>query len=233
MQRFSHLPDQFSGIAPKSAKERTERQAFALPNFPKFSSNTIILFHQSHKPSCNNNSDHAAALARADDEGIDFGLPQGLTISDFDQKLEKWVRFHNILLMAATIHALGLPRDIKRSRSYMLRVKVSYREDHGGVTSKLFRLDDADVIDFDSARALGGVWPQSIEQLKSIREESEAQRRGSVAAVALECEPLAMQVVPFGSLRDLSPLKIQKDWKEKLRRGIESGKKLTRFEMTD
>lgn len=52
-----------------------------------------------------------------------------------------------------------------------------------------------------------------------------------MAAVALECAPLAMQIVPFGSLKDLSPLKIQQNWKEILIRYVENGKKMMRFEM--
>ena len=63
------------------------------------------------------------------------------------------------------------------------------------------------------------------------RKEGETARRGSVAAVALECKPLAMQIVPFGSLKDLGPLKIQQNWKQILIKDVENGKRLTRFEM--
>jgi len=169
-------------------------------------------------------------LAVADALGFDGGLPPGMTLVELDQKLEKWVKFHNSLLMAATIHALSLPRDLKRARQYLLRVKVSWRPDNGGVAAKFFRVDDAFLIDMESARAKGGVWPPSIDHVVKLREESEAMRRGTVAAVALECEPLAMQIVPFGSLRDLSPLRIQQQWKETLIRIAESGRRFTRFE---
>jgi splicing suppressor protein 51 len=133
--------------------------------------------------------------------------------------------------MAATIHALSLPRDIKRAKMFLLRVKVSYRPDHGGSPSKFFRVNDAFLIDIEEAKKLGSVWTQSIEHVDAMRVEGEALRRGSVAAVALECAPLAMQIVPFGSLRDLGPLKIQQNWKEILIREVENGKKLMRFEM--
>ncbi|KAF8953213.1 hypothetical protein BDZ97DRAFT_1767613 [Flammula alnicola] len=178
---------------------------------------------KTHKEWCNINIDHAKELANADAKGFKFGLPPGITLLELDQMLERWVKFHNSLLMAATIHALALPRDIKRSRSYMLRVPR--------VAAKYFRVDDASVIDMDSGRALGGVWPESIDHINRMREESESLRRGTIAAVALECEPLAMQVVPFGSLRDLSPLRIQQSWKEILIKDVENGKRFTRFEM--
>ncbi|KAF8956236.1 hypothetical protein BDZ97DRAFT_1852863 [Flammula alnicola] len=177
---------------------------------------------KSHKDWCNNNIGHVEELARADAMGFKRGLPPGVTLLELDQKLEKWVKFHTTLLLAATIHALSLPRDIKRSRLYLLRVQVSYRSEHGGITAKFFRVDDAFLIDIDTAH-----------QIDKMREESESQRRGAVAAVALECNPLAMQIVPFGSLRDLSPLRIQQRWKEILIRDVENGKRATRFDMKD
>jgi len=84
------------------------------------------------------------------------------------------------------------------------------------VFCEIFRVNDAKVIDVVSARALGGVWPESIDHIAEMREESESARRGTVAAIGLECAPLAMQVLPFGSLRDLSPLRIQPNWKDTL-----------------
>ena len=188
---------------------------------------------QSHKDWCNKNVEHAAALAKADALGYArmLDVPEGLTLTELDEKLGKWVKVQNSLLMAATIHALSLPRDLKRSHSYMLRVTVGYRPDNDGVPAKFFRVNDAKIIDFVSARALGGVWPVSIDHIVKRREESENARRGTVAAIGLECDPLPMQVVPFGSLRDLSPLRIQQNWKEILINDVETGKKFTRFEM--
>src|SRR6266567_199845 len=91
---------------------------------------------QTHKLWCNTIIEHAKELAKADAEGFSWDLPDGITLVDLDQKLEKWVKFHNSLLMAATIHALSLPRDIKRAKMFLLRVQVSYRPDHGGVPAK-------------------------------------------------------------------------------------------------
>ena len=133
--------------------------------------------------------------------------------------------------MAATIHAMSLPRDINRAKMFLLRVQVSYRPDHGGVPSKFFRVDDAFLIDVEEAKKMGPVWTGSIEHIDGMRREGEALRRGGVAAVALECAPLAMQIVPFGSLKDLSPLIVQQNWKEILVRNVKHGKRLMRLEM--
>ncbi|KAF9530200.1 hypothetical protein CPB83DRAFT_851156 [Crepidotus variabilis] len=183
-----------------------------------------------HKTWCNNNVDHLAELEAADRDGLNVGLPDGMSLVELDQRLEKWVKYHNSLLMAATIHALELPRDLKRSHQYLLRVRVSYRTDNEGVPGKLFRVDKAFLVDIQSSRSKGPVWVQSIDEIERLRTESEEKRLGTVAAIALECSPLAMQIVPFGSLRDLSPLRIQKEWKEILIRNVENGKRFTRFE---
>lgn len=156
-----------------------------------------------------------------------------MTFLELDQKLEKWVKFHSSLLMAATLHALELPRDVTRSRSYMLHLEVFYHPDHTGINARAFRFINASVIDMASAEALGEIWVNSVKQIRELREESEAKGLGTVVAVALECKPLAVQVVPFGSIRDLSRLKIQPRWKDILKRDIESGRKFTRFEMED
>lgn len=152
-----------------------------------------------------------------------------MTLTDLDQRLEKWIKFHNSTLMAATIHALALPRDIKRSRTHIVRMQVSYREDNNGAPGKFFRVDRAEAIEMDEARRLGGAWPESLVQIGKLREESEKRRMGTVAAIGVECYPLAVQIVPFGSLRDLSPLEIVKDWEQVLKRDVQNAKKFTKF----
>ena len=131
--------------------------------------------------------------------------------------------------MAATIHALALPRDIKRSRTHIVRMQVSYREDNNGSPGKFFCVDRAEAIEMDEARRLGGAWPESLVQIGKLREESEKRRMGTVAAIGVECYPLAVQIVPFGSLRDLSPLEIVKDWERVLKRDVQNAKKFTKF----
>ena len=185
---------------------------------------------QQHKDACKKNAEHVEELAKADESGFSSPfLPPGVTFAELDHRLEKWVKFHNSTLMAATIHALALPRDLTRSRTYVLRMTVRARTDHNGVTGKFFRVTDAQVIEIAEAQRWPPPWPESLEQLALLREESESKRRGTVAAIGVECPPLGVQLVPFGSLRDLSPLRILSDWKDILRRDVEDGKKFTRF----
>jgi splicing suppressor protein 51 len=97
------------------------------------------------------------------------------------------------------------------------------------VPATRFRFINARVIEIAEAQKLPAPWPESLEQLATLREESESKQRGTVAAVGIECPPLGVQFVPFGSLRGLSPLKILPNWKDILKRDIETGKKFTRF----
>ena len=152
-----------------------------------------------------------------------------MSFSELDQRLRKWVKFHNSTLMAATIHALALPRDITRSRTHVLGVKAHHRMDGVDNPAKRFILIDARVIEIMEAQKFPAPWPEALKQLAAMREESESRQRGMIAAVAIECPPLCVQFVPFGSLRDLNRLKILPDWKEILKRDVESGKRFTRF----
>lgn len=152
-----------------------------------------------------------------------------MTFTELDLRLERWIKFHKSTLMAATIHALALPRDITRSRTHVVKMTVRPRLDHKGVSAKFFRIIDATVVDIAEAQNYSAPWPESLEQLASLREESEGKRRGTIAAVGIECRPLGVQFVPFASLRDLSSLRILPNWKEIAIRDVESGKKFTKF----
>lgn len=156
-------------------------------------------------------------------------LPDGMSLTEMDQRLEKWIKFHKNTLMAMTIHALSLPKDITRTRTHIVRMIVAPRLDHGGAPSKYFRVRDAVVVTMNDAMGYPAPWAESLVELEKLRVESENMRRGSVAAVGVECPPLGVQFVPFASLRDLSRLVILPNWKEIATRDIENGKKFTTF----
>ncbi|RDB26909.1 hypothetical protein Hypma_005012 [Hypsizygus marmoreus] len=172
---------------------------------------------KTHKDICNRNAEHAAAVVEADQNG--FGstlLPPGISFKELDERLEKWIKFHHSTLMATIIHGLALPRDLKRSRTHVIQMKVCPRLDHNGVSGKFFRVLNAEAVEISTARGFSPVWEESLEQMRTLREESEGKRQGTVAAIGVECEPLGVQFVPFGSLRDLSPIRILPNWKELL-----------------
>lgn len=102
---------------------------------------------------------------------------------------------------------------------------VRPRLDHKGVAAKFFRIIDASVVEIAEAQRYHTPWPESLEQLASLREESESKRRGTIAAVGIEWRSLGVQFILFGSLRDLSLLRILPNWREIAIRDVESDKK--------
>lgn len=152
-----------------------------------------------------------------------------MTLKELDARLEKWIKFHNPTLMGACIHALDLPRDITRSRSHVLHIQVWPRIDHGGSASKYFRIVSAEPLAITEAMTYRAPWPESLDELKKLRDESESNGLGTVAAIGIVCLPLGVQIVPLGSLKGLSSLQIVSHWKETLINDVENGKKFTRF----
>ncbi|KAK7689834.1 hypothetical protein QCA50_006473 [Cerrena zonata] len=81
-----------------------------------------------HKPSCNNNSELAEALKEQDNTPMGLidriMLPDNMSLYELDQRLAKWVKFHNAMLMWATIHALGIPVSENNARTMVLHLKI-------------------------------------------------------------------------------------------------------------
>ena len=156
-------------------------------------------------------------------------LVDGVSMYELDQRLEKWVRWHNPTLMAATIQALRLPADVSRARTHLLYVKLEPRgqAEHQGAPGKYFRVLDAEVIEVEDGMRRSSPWPESIMQLREMGEEMERNGRGYVAAAMVECPPLAVQTVPFGSLteRALRREIMHDTWKHFFIRHIEEGQK--------
>ena len=65
--------------------------------------------------------------------------------------------------------------------------------------------------------------------LKERSEESERAGTGTETAAGIECPPLTVQMIPFGSITDMSRMKVLDNWREILIKDIEDGKKLTPF----
>ena len=184
---------------------------------------------QKHKRGCQLNADLADALK--EHEQSPFGLlerlvlPDGLSRYELDQRLEKWVRWHHPTLMAATLSALRLPDDLARARTHVLHITLDARTDHGGAAAKFFRVLDARVVAVADAMRFDAPWPESLVALRDMQDDSEHMRRGAIAACMVECRQLAVQTVPFGSIKNLRE-PVDPLWKEGLIRYVEEGKKL-------
>ncbi|KAH7913088.1 hypothetical protein BJ138DRAFT_1003056 [Hygrophoropsis aurantiaca] len=122
-----------------------------------------------------------------------------------------------------------LPRDLKRTSTHVVRTRLDIRTDHGGSPAKYFRVRQCEAIPIAEAKKLVDPWRESLEDLEKLRKESESMGRGTVAAMAIECPPLGVQMVPFGSMKSLSSLPKIPHWKDVLFKDVENGKKFGRF----
>lgn len=159
-------------------------------------------------------------------------LPDGISMFELDQRLEKWVKFHSPTMMAAVLHALRIPEDLNRARQYVLYIKLLPRSrgEHGGVPAKFFKVDDAYPVSVEEAMGWPSPWMESLVSLRNMQDESERKGRGRGTAAMVECPPLAVQTVPFGSLMDnMKELGIMEDWKSIMTKDIEKGKRFTFF----
>ncbi|KAI0656445.1 hypothetical protein C8Q70DRAFT_335269 [Cubamyces menziesii] len=185
---------------------------------------------KSHKGVCMTN-DLLESLLRAHENSPQgqrerLGLVDGLSLRELDQRLEKWVRWHTLTLMTATVHALRLPESLARARAYVLYIRLEARPqaEHNGAPAKFFRVRDAEVVSVEEGMRRPLPWPWSLLQLRQLQDEAERSGRGGEAAAMVECPPLGVQTVPFGSLRDLGDV-VQEDWKEFLVHHVEQGRK--------
>lgn len=70
-------------------------------------------------------------------------------------------------------------------------------------------------------------WPESLLQLRTIQDDSEKEKKaGMLGATMIECPPLPVQTVPFGSITNADQLEESPDWKEDLMQDVEHGLKL-------
>lgn len=184
---------------------------------------------QNHKPYCQNNTTLTGMLKEY--ESTPRGLldrlllPDGVSLYELDQRLEKWVQFHTTSLMAACLHAIRLPEDINNIRTHVMYVRLQAREDHGNSAGKYFRVVDAYPVAVAEGMRRPSPWPESLLQLRALQDESERMGRGRTGATMIECTPLAVQTVPFGSVVGFDTKFVLPDWKETLTRDIEQGKR--------
>ena len=157
-------------------------------------------------------------------------LVDGVSVYELDQRLEKWVRWHNQNLMVATLKALRLSEDASRARTHMLYVKLEPRgqAEHQGAPGKYFRVQDAEVVEVEECMRRPRPWPESIEQVRQMDEDSMRNGRGYVAAAMIECSPLYVQTVPFGSITERTGrlLVLDGTWKQELMKIIEEGQRV-------
>lgn len=192
-----------------------------------------MILIQTHKTVCNNNADLAQALQEHQDTPMGlmdrFLLPDGMSMYELDQRLEKWVKFHNAMLMWATIHALGIPTSLANARAMVLYIKLKPTNEsfHRGSAAKGFKMKEAYALPIAEAKKYKSPWPESLEQLELMQSQSETRGQGRVCACMIECPPLAVQTVPFGGLKNLGIPGSIPTWKATLEEHFDQGKKMS------
>ncbi|KDQ06990.1 hypothetical protein BOTBODRAFT_149392 [Botryobasidium botryosum FD-172 SS1] len=184
---------------------------------------------KTHKPTCQNNSTLGSLLKEHERTPLGvlqrLGLPDGISMYELDQRLEKWIKLHRTTLMTTCIHALRLPEDLSRARSHVLYLKLRAcaNDEHEGSARKYFAVEDAYPVAVAEAQSWKDPWPESLQQLQALRNSDQARSSGEVAAVMVECSPLAVQTVPFGSIKGLH-FAVVSEWKEVLIAHIRAGR---------
>lgn len=194
-----------------------------------------LSLQQRHRVECKDISQHDTVILELDDAStfpkqlaIDNRLP---TFEIMNESLRRWVKFYDFVLMAATIHALDLPKDISRATTHALWLTLHHKGTPLSPPSKNFRIDDANVVAVsDIALLREGEWSETLQLFSAMRDRSRAAEQGEVAMVIIECLPLGIQIVPVGSVLE-GHLKGQVllDWKDILIRSVENGEKVVQF----
>ena len=155
-------------------------------------------------------------------------IPDGMSRYELDQRLEKWVKFHNPMLMWATIHALGIPSSLSNADTMVLylKIKPTTQSYHRGSVAKGFQLVEAYSLPIEEAKKYPSPWPESVEQFELLRAQCASRGQGKAAACMIECPPLAVQTVPFSGLRDLGIPRPIPTWRETLEEHFDQGKKM-------
>lgn len=162
------------------------------------------------------------------ESGESSEVPGGLTAFEFDHRLEKWIKFHKDNLMAASLDAPELPRDVTNAQKFAFHIVVQYRPEpeHNNKAAKYFRITTAEVLPMSAAKARGPGWRAGLADFEKLREDRERQNQGTVSVTCVTCDPLNVQSIPFGSIgSNMEGVRINKDWKVKLLRDVEAGRK--------
>ncbi|KAJ3503519.1 hypothetical protein NLJ89_g8393 [Agrocybe chaxingu] len=168
-------------------------------------------FIQRHKPLCLEITEGYRQLEQSTTE-----TPNGMTVLEYHDELTQWIHSYQSDLLAAVIHSLELPRDITHSETHILRMRIAQPppEDHAHGP---FHLLHAEVMQISAASELGGLWTSTLRHFTEMRNATLAAGGPPSAAICVECEPFDLQLIPFGSLKHLDTLKVNRQWLDVLK----------------
>ncbi|KAI0648661.1 hypothetical protein C8Q79DRAFT_904985, partial [Trametes meyenii] len=189
---------------------------------------------RAHKPLCHMSGEYKRALrgsvdsppASPSESSVPDRLVDGISLREFDLRVERWVKYHQSTLLAAAWHALRLPEDITRTTTHLLYVKLEARPwaDHSGLAAKFFRIDSAEAWTWQQGEEMEQPWPAMMQQFRVLQAHSEEKGAGYTVAVMVQCLPLKVQAVPLGSQWPHSgPNAVNENWKAVFVNRVERG----------
>ncbi|PPR05064.1 hypothetical protein CVT26_012654 [Gymnopilus dilepis] len=184
---------------------------------------------ENHRDICEHNRAHYNDVTLANDAGMK--VADDISLCDMDTLLSKWVKHHAFTLLGAVIHGLDLPRDIKRSHSHIIRMRLALKPKVVKSWPEVaFNITIVHALEQSKARTMGYIWEESLDKLAKMRIDNEKAGRGTVAAIFMECEPLGLHVLPFGSLKDLEGIQsLGSIWQDILLDAVDRGNRTKRF----
>ncbi|KAI0667954.1 hypothetical protein C8Q78DRAFT_954843, partial [Trametes maxima] len=186
-----------------------------------------------HKPLCHISGEHKRILNDSTANpptslsgSIPDRLVDGISLREFDLRLERWIKYHQSTLLAAAWHALRLPEDVTRANEHVLYVKLEARPwaDHSGAAAMFFRVNSAEAWEWRKGEEMDPPWPGMMKQFRAMQAQSEEKGSGYTVAVMVQCSPLKVQAVPLGSQWPQSgPGAVNENWKAVFVNRVERG----------
>ncbi|KAJ3494898.1 hypothetical protein NLJ89_g10717 [Agrocybe chaxingu] len=161
-----------------------------------------------HKPLCSAIEERYYQLEGA----TSLVVPNGLTVPQCHEQLTQWIHTHRSDLCVAIIHALELPRDLSRSGTHILRMRIAPSPINRANMHSHFHLIHAEVTGISAASGLGEIWAATLHHFLALRSDILAAGGAASAAICLECEPFGLQLIPFGSLESLDSVRVYCQW---------------------
>jgi hypothetical protein len=147
--------------------------------------------------------------------------PERQALVNLDKKRDKWIKANVTILATSCVTALSLHTENSRAATHLLHITIIGRSDHRGLPSKFFKLQDAKAITLAEARSIRRTridrWEQGIRHF-----ESERERLGNIAAVAVDLYPLPVHIFLI-QLERVDGVEPHQDWQRSLRAAINCG----------
>ncbi|KAJ7185962.1 hypothetical protein C8R46DRAFT_1025883 [Mycena filopes] len=189
-----------------------------------------------HKPRCQINTSHAAAIQNADIRASNAaetgGTPQNpydISFIELEDRMAKWCRYYNQPLKSAAIQGLQLPLDLTRAKDYMLVMKIELCA--GAVAlkaSQSFAILEVGVLPLADAMQRENFWPGIVKQMAHWQEDhAKAGNTGQVVVVVVQY-PLGVHLLRFWVSENVHHIPLLQNWEAMLRQDIARRRRISK-----